>query len=84
MLQRTKSEARTTSVTGAIGKSQRRERLRTKLKSQSPTSTMITSQIRLIKPPVAWNSNQSTKRITAATSNAWINGTPLAEVDLSD
>jgi hypothetical protein len=38
----------------------------------------------LIKPPVAWNSNQTTKRITAATSNAWINGHLLAEVDLSD
>src|SRR5450759_3016764 len=37
---------------------------------------MIAIQIRLTRPPVAWNSNQSTKRMTASTSNAWIISIP--------
>src|ERR1041385_5830254 len=33
---------------------------------------MIAIQTRLIRPAVAWNSSQSTKRTTATTNNAWI------------
>src|ERR1700674_2564949 len=44
---------------------QRVERPRTKPNSQSATSTMIAIQIRLTRPPAAWNSNHSTKRMTA-------------------
>src|ERR1700682_3505413 len=63
---------------------QRVERPRTKPNSQSATSTMIAIQIRLTRPPAAWNSNHSTKRMTAITSNAWIETANQAKGESKD
>src|SRR5579864_5285265 len=69
------------SKAGPDGPAQRAERFRTRPTNQSTTSTMITSHIRLTRPPVAWNSNQMTKRMTATTSNAWITWIPPFDLD---